>query len=374
MLPDTVRLVSANDHLVEPADLWSSRLPSSLAEAGPRVVTRGDAQYWQLGATALDVAGLGVRGIEDRTAARVEELDPAVHEPAARLQAMDRDDVHATVLMPHVIGFAGERLRLVGDAALWSAAVRVYNDFALDEFCATDRQRLFGAAILPLHDPTGAVMEVQRAAASGARAVSFPSDLAGLGLPTLYDGAWDPVLDAIAEAGLALTIHIGAGPVTEGPVGTRLALANLDAPRAAVDVVHSRVLLKRPTLRVVFVEGGTAWLPYLSERLDFFLKRDGVWPRGEIRPSELLARQCYATFIDDPVGIGWRDQVGVGRMLWQSDFPHGDGFWPASRSHLRARLARVPDPDAAAMAAGNARLVFGLPDDGPPAPYRSGSA
>jgi predicted TIM-barrel fold metal-dependent hydrolase len=362
VLPATARLVSANDHLVEPADLWTSRLPASMAGSAPRVVTRSDADHWAIGATTVAVADLGIRGTAPGNPTRYDHIDPATYEPTARLVAMDRDGVHTTVLMPHVIGFAGERLRHLGDADLWSAAVRSYNDFVLQEFCSVDRRRLFAAAVLPLHDSGGAVREVERAAAGGARAVSFPSDLTGLGLPSLYTGDWDALLDAVTGAGLPLMIHIGTGPAPEGPTGRRLSMANLDALSAAVDVVHSLVLLGRPRLRVVFVEGGAAWLPYLGERLDFFLKREGVWPRGEVRPSELLARQCYATFIDDPVGIGWRDTVGVDRMLWQGDFPHGDGFWPDSRSHLATRLAAVPEADAEAMTGGNARKIFGLPD------------
>jgi predicted TIM-barrel fold metal-dependent hydrolase len=360
VLPAGLRLVSANDHLVEPPDLWTRRLPASLAGSGPRVVTRQGTQHWGLGATTFAVADLGVPADGNGTAARVEEMDAAVHDPSARLAAMDRDGVHATVLMPHVIGFAGERLRHLAHGDLWTAAVRVYNDFVLGEFCATDARRLFAAAILPLHDPEAAAVEVQRAAAAGARAVTFPCDLGGLGLPSLYTGRWDRVLDAAADTGLPLMIHIGSGPAPEGSAGRRLALASLDALAAAVDVVHSHVLLDRPGLHVVFVEGGAAWLPYLSERLDFFLKREGVWPRGEIPPSELLARQCSATFIDDPLAVASRATVGVERMLWQGDFPHGDGFWPASRSRLATTLEAVPDADAIAVAAGNARRLFGL--------------
>jgi predicted TIM-barrel fold metal-dependent hydrolase len=363
VLPAGLRLISANDHVVEPSDLWTSRLPVSLAESGPRVVTRRGTQRWDLGTTSLAVADLGVPAVGSGTATHVEDMDVAAYEPSARLAAMDRDGVYATVLLPHVIGFAGERLRHLADGDLWTAAARVYNDYVLQEFCAVDGRRLFAAAILPLHDPDAAAAEVQRTAAAGARAITFPSDLGGLGLASLYSGRWDSVLDAAADTGLPLMIHIGSGPAPDGPVGRRLALASLDALAAAVDVVHAHVLLNRPRLQVVFVEGGAAWFPYLSERLDFFLKRDGVWPRDAIPPSELLARQCYATFIDDPSAIASRLTVGVDRMLWQSDFPHGDGFWPASRTHLAASLEGVSDADAEAVGAGNARRVFRLPVD-----------
>jgi Amidohydrolase len=97
--------------------------------------------------------------------------------------------------------------------------------------------------------------------------------------------------------------------------------------------------------------------------MDFFLKRDGVWDEGQDvpRPSALVAERVSATFLDDPNAIRWREQIGVSRLLWQSDFPHGDGFWPDSRRHLETALAGVSDAHARQIAEENARALLRLP-------------
>jgi predicted TIM-barrel fold metal-dependent hydrolase len=372
-LPPDARLVSINDHLVEPGGLWAAR--TTAAADVPRVRALGDgAQAWCIGSERIDIARLGIIAAAgpdqpDRRATRVEEFHPAVGEPAARLVAMDRDGVAAHTLLPHVIGFAGERLRFLADGAAWTHAVQVYNDFLLGEFCAHAPSRLAGIALVPLHDVAAAVAELERAAALGARGVSFPHDPVSLGLPSLYTGRWDPLFAAAEGAGLPVLVHIGTGdnPVTadaDGPapsVGTLLTLGGLDVAHVAVDLLYAHVLTRHPRLRVVLLEGGVAWIPYITERVEFFLRRAGTWPAGEVPdPVALLARGVAASFIEDRTGLALRDQIGADRMLWQSDFPHADSFWPESRARLAAQLAEVPDDVAAAIAGGNARSLLGI--------------
>jgi len=358
-------LISVNDHLVEQPDLWAARLPQKLASYGPRVVQREGRQCWVLGEEVLDLAALGLRNMDDdQPARRFSRVDPAVHEPVARIEAMDRDGVTVHTLAPTVIGFAGERLRHLRDPELWSAAVTAYNDFLLDEFCAVATERLIAAAVLPLFDPQQSAHEAARALAKGARALLFPHDPASLGLPSLYTRAWDELFATAEEAGTPLMVHIGTGgrahPGAEiRAPGSKLTLANLDCLQAITEFVFSGALLEHRRLQVVAVEAGAAWLPYLAERMDFFLKRPGVWSSSELKPSDLLRAQVSVSFIDDPVAIRWRHDVGVDRLLWQSDFPHRDSFWPESRAALERLLADVPDDEATAIAATNAcRLLY----------------
>jgi predicted TIM-barrel fold metal-dependent hydrolase len=246
----------------------------------------------------------------------------------------------------------------------------VYNDFLFEEFCAVDESRLVGVAILPLHDVAASVAELERAHAHGARGVSFPHDPVSLGLPSLYSGAWDPLFAVAQTAEMPVFVHIGTGggPASanvDGPapsVGTLLTLAGVDAMTAATDFVFSHVLTRHPRLEVALLEGGVAWLPYLSDRMAFFLRRDGVWPDDAELPSpmRLLERHVVASFIEDPTGLDLLPAIGASRVLWQSDFPHADSFWPGSRTHLARALADVPDGVARTIAETNARDLLGL--------------
>jgi predicted TIM-barrel fold metal-dependent hydrolase len=371
MLCADAPLLSVNDHLVEPPDVWTSRSPSRRADDVPRVVTTADGEVWAIGSELVTVRALSVLAADGvhRPAPTVAEMHPAVSDPVARLRAMDDDGVLVHTLLPHVAGFAGERLRFVGDAAGWAAAARAYNDFLLESFCATDPLRLAGVAVVPLATVDDAVAELERAATLGARAVSFPHDLASLGLPTLYEGAWSPFFAAAAVAGLPVFVHVGssgAPPSIQGMAtpGALLVSSGLDVATALVDFVFSSTLTDHPTLRLVLLEGGAAILPFVGERIDFFRtrRRAAAWdPPDDARTgSEILRDQVYASFIDDPVGVALRDRTGLANLLWQSDFPHADSGWPHSRDHLVALLADVPDDDAAAIAGGNTRVLLGL--------------
>jgi predicted TIM-barrel fold metal-dependent hydrolase len=367
MLPDDAALISVNDHVVEPADLWTRRLPSSEADEVPRVVTSGGEERWVIGSEELPVRTLAALAADrTRPAARLADLHPALSEPAARLAAMDDDGVRVHTLLPHVIGFAGERLRFLPDGAAWSRAAGAYNDF-LAEFCAFAPDRLAGVAIVPLHDPLAASAEVGRAASLGLRGVSIPHHPPSMGARSYADGAWwAPVFDAAAAQAMPVFVHVGssgAPPSAQGLASPAAALVagGLDAATAAIDLVCSGTLARRPSLRLVLLEGDAGMLPYLASRISFFEdRRPDLWENVAAPAADALRAQVFASFIHDPVGVQLRDTIGVSQLLWQSDFPHADSYWPHSRARLAELLRDVPDADARAIAGGNARALLGV--------------
>jgi predicted TIM-barrel fold metal-dependent hydrolase len=374
MLPEDAQLVSVNDHLIEPAGLWTDRVPGTQLDGIPHVERTSEGEVWRIGSYSLPVADMAVLrsdGDHHSRARRYAEMHPAVSDPSARLEAMDADGVEVHTLWPNLIGFAGERLRYLGEPSSWERAVRTYNDFLQTEICAHNPGRLVGVGLVPFCDGRRAADEALRAASMGARMVAFPHNLPALGLPSLYSGEWAHLFSCLEEIGLPLAVHIGKGVgapegATFGSFGALLTDMNFDVQYSLVDFVFSKVLLQHPRLQVAFVEGAAAWLPYVAERMDFFLKRDGVWEEGSgvPRPSALVSERVSATFLDDPNAIRWREQIGVSRLLWQSDFPHGDGFWPDSRRHLETALAGVPDDQARQIAEENARAFLRLPRPG----------
>ena len=357
-----------NDHLVEPHDLWTARLSRSRREAGPRLHVEGSNERWVFGSESLSVAALSVLAADGAgRATTIAGMHPAVNDPTARLAAMDLDGVQVQTLMPHVCGFAGERLRQLGDAALWAAAVRTYNDYLLTEFCATAPQRLIGVALLPLADPEAAAAELRRCARLGARAVAFPHDLAALGLPTLYGDDWSPLFRAAVDEGMPLFVHVGSSGAPPSIFGQRspgalLTLGGLDVAASICEWIFSGALVRYGPIQLALLEGGAAWWPYIVERVKFFVRqRPEVWT-SSVTPARVFDAldQVWLSFIEDRSAMDSLRSIGATRLMWQSDFPHADSPWPHSRASVNATLEGLPEADRAAVASSNARKLLRL--------------
>jgi predicted TIM-barrel fold metal-dependent hydrolase len=382
MLPDDLWPVSVNDHVVEPGDLWTKRVAAKFREGAPHVVKgKTGASAWRFGDVEMEFVGLDQN---DRWGPirQLEELAASNFETQARLAAMDRDKVAVHTIMPHACNFAGQFLSRCGDQALWADCVRAYNDFVLEEFCAPAPDRLVGVSLLPLADADLAVKEIERTAKLGSRAISLPCNPVGLGLPSYNHSSWAKVLDAADANGLAILVHISVdGPMSlefdpakpsYRPYQYLVAMANLTALDAACQLIFTPLLADRPERRIALLEANVGWIPYLEERLDYALGREMPFeerrgfvyekaPPSQGRRASDVARQLMAAFISDPVGIRARDEIGIDRFLWMSDFPHTDSMWPNSRESLEIQLADVPEAEVRQMLDTNARKLLGLP-------------
>jgi predicted TIM-barrel fold metal-dependent hydrolase len=77
-------------------------------------------------------------------------------------------------------------------------------------------------------------------------------------------------------------------------------------------------------------------------------------------PSELIRRQCAATFMYDPVAINNRHVTGIETLMWGNDYPHPEGTWPKSRAVNDEQFAGIPADEARAIVHGNAARLFGF--------------
>src|SRR5207302_239255 len=287
MLPATTRLMSADDHMIEPPDLWVDRVPARFRDDCPRIVEVDGRQAWRwqdeltyipMG-SCRPLPGFDEAGYPPAPGtARFDEIRPGCYDPVERIKDMDIDGVWGQLCFPNFARFAGHRFYLdVADQELGLACLRTYNDYLLDEWCATAPSRLFGAVILPLHDLDAAVAELERVLAKGAKAIAFSENPTVLGLPSVHTDHWDP-LWAIANAGIGQ------------PGG-----------------------------------GGT-------------------------RPSQLFAQHVYVCLVDEHFALRVLGDIPVDNLLWEGDYPHGDGLWPHNHSYLEKALADVPEADALKIA------------------------
>jgi predicted TIM-barrel fold metal-dependent hydrolase len=377
MLPADVRLISVDDHLIEHPRAWADRLPAAARDEGPRVVepTSGPwagHEVWQLEGrqypTMKHYAIVGQDPGGETGPIRFSEMLPGCYDPHARLADMDADGVWAQLCFPTFARFAGTRFLECTDADLALLCVRAYNDYVIDEWCGQSRGRQVPLVILPLWDVNGCVAEVERTAAKGAKAVSFPENPAPLGLPSWHSRHWDPLLASVQEVGLPLCMHFGtSGRSTatsdDCPDSVRYTLLASNSMGLAADLLLSGVFARFPGLRVALSEGGIGWMPYFLERVDYTWEgHRKMEPHTDfgLRPSEMFAGHIYGCFIDDEVGLEQRHRIGVSQIMWESDYPHADSAWPHSRQHLAARMRDIPDDEVRQIVQTNAADLFDL--------------
>jgi len=385
-LQEHMKLISVDDHVVEHGRVWADRMPERFRESGPRLV-EADAQgrvpgaasappvpphseVWLLeGKVVPTVATNAVAGRPREEYGfepfRLDQVRPGCYDPKARLADMDLDGVHAQLCFPSFPRFAGTQFLQVEDRELGLACVRAYNDFMVEEWCATDPARFIPMVILPLWDPAACVAEIERTHAMGAKCAAFPEGLAPLGLPSIYTDAWDGVFAACAERSLPLCMHFGTSGATpqaspESPPPVWISLMAANSMTAMSDLLFSPVFYKHPDLKVALSEGGIGWMPYLLDRMDYVWDHHKAWTDidKQTKPSELFGRHIWGCFIDDEAGLQLRHRIGVSQITWEGDYPHSDSSWPEARKRAAEMLADVPDDEVHAIVELNARKLY----------------
>ena len=389
---DIPRIISVDDHVIEPPHVWQTWLPPNLRARGPRVVRDtygvewvdgnqvfrrgGDGpltDWWEYGDFAWCHQMLNAcAGYEEDEwwmgPISFDQMRPGCFEVAARLADMDRNHVEASLCFPTYPRFCGQLFNEQPDRALALACIRAYNDWMVEEWAGESGGRLVPLCLIPLWDPQLAADEVRRNAARGVRAVAF-SELPGrLGLPTIHDpsGHWNVFFAACDETRTALFLHIGSGShwITSSPDAPPVVTATLVFTTSVVsltDWLFSGVLARYPNLRVCFAEGQIGWIPYVLERADNLWSK-AVWARDGQRlpraPSTYM-NQVYACFFDDLTGLDARDTIGIDQLTFETDYPHQDSTWPRTLDAVRSFADRLDDIELAKVLRGNASRLLG---------------
>lgn len=363
-------VLSADSHVVEPADLWTSRIDARFRDRAPHVVkeANGVAGDWFV-CEDLDpfpVAGLAVAGVDpkdygEKMAQGYPGVRPSAWDPVERIKDQEVDGVTGEVLYTSL----GMLLYGIRDAELRAASFRAYNDWLAD-YVSHDRSRLAGIALVPMDDVDVAGAEIRRAAerglAGGMIWGSPPADRP-------YDRPdWDPVWAAAQDCDMPLSLHILTGAEGTGLDRASLMKSYPSLPhrmeRAISDLIFGGALLRFPRLKIVSAENDIGWIAHYLQRLDHSWEKyryleTGGEPIPE-PPSHYFRRQVYATFQDDRVGVVTRDFVGVDNLMWASDFPHSDSTWPHSREVIARDFEGVPEEDTRRITATNCSNLYGL--------------
>ncbi|MGI8491182.1 MAG: amidohydrolase family protein [Acidimicrobiales bacterium] len=371
---DELIMVSVDDHVVEPPDLFEGRLSSRYAALAPRFITRDDGtNAWSYeGAEIPNVALNAVAGrppeeygIEPTS---FDEVRPGCYDIAERVKDMDANGVLGSLCFPSFPGFCAQLFARTEDKDVALAMVRAYNDWHIDQWCGSYPGRFIPCALPAIWDPEVMAAEVRRTAGKGARAITFSENPSKLGWPSIHSDHWDPVWKACSDEGVVVCMHIGSSSqlvVTsaDAPMDVLITLTPMNIVQAAADLVWSQVLRKFPSLKFALSEGGIGWIPYFLERVDYNYQRHHYWTGqdfGDRLPSEVFNEHVITCFIDDHFGVASRGFLNMDNVCWECDYPHSDSTWPTAPETFMKQMDGVSREDIDKMSHLNAMKHFGF--------------
>ncbi len=361
-------LVSVDDHLVEPPDVFDHHLPARYRDRAPRVDRRPDgSDVWVFDGTVIPNVGLNAVAGRPREEYGVEptafdEMRPGCYDVHERIKDMNAGGVLGSMCFPSFPGFSARLFAASEDKELATAVIRAYNDWHVDEWCGAYPGRFIPMGLPILWDPELCASEVRRLAAKGVHSLTFTENPAALGYPSFHEEHWDPLWRALTDEGVVLSIHLGSSgqlsiTAPNAPVDVMITLQPMNICQAAADLVWSRVIKRFPAIRIALSEGGTGWIPYFLDRLDRTYEMHHLWTGqdfGGRLPSEVFREHFLTCFIADPVGITLRHEIGIDNIAWECDYPHSDSSWPRAAEELAAVAAGVPDDELAKITYENA--------------------
>ena len=326
-------LISVDDHLIEPPDLFVHHLDAKYLDRAPKLVRNDEgSDVWKFGELVMETAALNAvagrpkeeYGMEPQS---LDEVRPGCYDVHERVKDMDAGGVLASMNFPSFPTFTARTL-MSDDLDLSRALVRAYNDFTIDEWCGEYPGRFIPMAVPMIWSPEETADEVRRCAAKGCHSLSFTENPAALGYPSFHDEYWDPLWKACVDTATVLSVHLGSSgrlsiPAVDSPPDVMITLQPMNIQSAAADILWSRVLKTYPDLRIALSEGGTGWIPYFLDRVDRTFEMHRAWTQqdfGGRLPSEVFREHFLTCFISDPVGVELRAphrrrQHGVGGRL-----------------------------------------------------------
>jgi predicted TIM-barrel fold metal-dependent hydrolase len=408
-MPGKDFVVSADGHVLEPTDLFKTRLPKRLrdravweedfeieplVEGGPRIFRR-----------------LHTPGFEGWTVSRYRQTGGRMPEgdPDRILEDMDLDGVDVQVMHPNLSLFG----LFSDDHELSMAHARVYNDYLIERFTPYF-SRLAPTAPVPITDVDDAAVEIERVAAAGFRGILLPA----IPPKPYHSPDFDPVWAAAQANGVHVFFHCATGGVkVDDPESTTLKTVmgmaaevnNPMTPKLAsrrmmtqcvyntinpqqiiIELVGGGVPERYPDLHFALIEFNAHWLASLMGAMEKAwvtgIGQDPDWWIGywddsrpandqpkmarlfdlnekwpyPLRPSEYVRRQIRVQFQDDPVAVACRHLTGLSTIVWGSDYPHAEGTFRGSRELIAKQFADVPADERAAMLGGTMGRLLGF--------------
>jgi predicted TIM-barrel fold metal-dependent hydrolase len=366
-------VISVDDHLVEPANMFEGRLPRGLQDRAPRIVeTAKGHEVWEFDGDRYTQVGMNAVAGRRPESVKVEpfrfdQMRRGCWDIDARIRDMDINGVWASLNFPSMItGFCGRVFSQCSDGELGLAVTRAWNDWLFEEWYSPYPQRIIPMGITWLTDPEIGADEIRRNAERGFRSVTLPERPHRIELPSIFTDYWEPIIRACAETDTVISLHVGSSGMSDFPEGCPAmqlgaTLFGQLSLTACAEWLWSGWAVRYPGLKVAMSEGGIGWVAMLLDRLDNIVDRSRYGLGWDLRPAEILKRNFWFCTIDDPSTIDTRHRIGIDHVMAEVDYPHGDGTWPDTQLVIEKYWGHIPASELRALCCENAARLYRHP-------------
>jgi predicted TIM-barrel fold metal-dependent hydrolase len=303
---------------------------------------------------------------------KIDDVFEGAFDVKARLAFMDEAGIAAHIAYPNLLGFGNQKSMAV-DRELRLVTTKIFND-ASAEIQAASGDRVFPMALLPWWDIKESVAEAERCRKMGLRGINLNSMPESQGFPVLGDAHWTPLWELCSDYGLPVNFHIGGGMENTDWYGSggwptdnlnlKMAFGSSQMPltnfRILSNILLSRFLENFPKLKIVSVESGVTWIPFMLESLEYQMQDQGI--DYKVPLFEIFQRQIYAcTWFDKRLLPECARYLGVDNVLYETDFPHPTCVYPDPLNFIAGAAGDFTPEERRKVFGGNAIKLYNLP-------------
>jgi predicted TIM-barrel fold metal-dependent hydrolase len=375
-----IKIIDADTHIGDKPDLWTSRATPKYKHRVPRHKEIDGKLMWIIdgdkvmgpaySSSAIRRDGSKIHGL-DIVDLKFDESFAGSHDPKARVAYMDSVGIAAQIAYPNLLGFGNQKSMAV-DPELRYITTQIYND-AMAEFQHASGDRVFPQALMPWWDLKQSLMEAERCLDMGMRGIIVNPGPEQHQLPALKDPHWDALWELCVQHDVPVNFHIGAAFETTAWFGeggwnttdpnvwmaygsSTLFFGNY---RTFVNILLSGWLDRFPTLKLVSVESGVGWIPFMLESLEYFVAEEGI--KLATSPREVFRRQIYGcTWFERDNIVNTARWVGIDNILFQTDFPHPVCLYPDPVNFVAEAAEGFTREERVKIYGGNAAKVYNI--------------
>ena len=290
----------------------------------------------------------------------------ASFDTAERIKLFDEKGIAGGIVFP-TIGILWD----TDDPRLADAYCRAYNRWC-EDFRGAESGRIFPMAHVAMHDPEMAHAELKRCLKAGFRGMFVAPEPVNGKSPAHPD--FDPLWHELEDAGLPACLHVIVrfNRILENPTRHHNLLvepsrtfafamgATYQVIPAMASLVMSGHFDRFPNLKLLCVEAGAGWAPYIAHRLDEKYEMFGYAEKTKLEPSEYMKKNVYYVVEPREKNIdSMMDIIGERQFLWGSDYPHVDSSADAL-DQIFESTAGLSDARRRMVLGENARALYGL--------------